>query len=188
MKRIYTPFTLLLFFLITNGCTTNSQISQTENPSDVPLNTNPDFAINNPAAGNVKISGQAQKIYNRHLKTLDEKAPDNYTVYSQLVDVPEKTTYTAVGNVFGNLDTVKVKSKGFVPRRLNGLAYLHKRQVDRSRKVASTEYIFKTDGGYYYLLAYAPVRHLIHNEEDIIIAQDSLNRKSTGLMAALIKK
>ena len=189
MRRSYTPFLLLLFCLIMSSCTTNSQLSQTDNPAQMPLNTNPDFTLNNTvAAENIKINAQTQKIYNRHFKALDEKMPDKLAVYSQLVDVPDKTVYTAVGNMVGNIDTFKVKNKGFVNRRLNDLAYLHKRQIDRSRKLASTEYIFKTDSGYYYLLAYAPIRHLIQNEEDVIIAQDSLNRKSTGLMTALIKK
>lgn len=189
MSRGQSFLTLPLLFLILNGCTTNNQLSQNKNPAEISLNENPNFQVNNLAnPDGVKINQQTQKIYNQHLKTLQEKAPDKFTVYSQLVDVPEKTTYTAVGNLFGNVDTLKIKSKGFVNRRLDNLAYLHKRQIDRNRKVISSEYLFKTDDGYFYLLAYAPVRHLIMNEEDLIIAQDSLNRKSTGLLGSLYKK
>jgi len=189
MKQFPAIFTLLLSFLIQYGCTTNNQLSQTENPSEIPLNSNPDFMVGNlSATDKSKISSQTQKIYNRYIKALDEKEPDKFLVYSQLVDVPDKTTYTALGNMLGNVDTQKIKSKGFVNRRIKDLPYLHKRQIDRTRKVISSEYLFKTDSGYFYLFSYAPVRHLIENEEDIIIAQDSLNRKSTGLITSLGKK
>jgi len=185
MKRNYILFTLLIF-LVLNSCTTNNQINQ-ENPAEIPLSSNPDFQVNNnPEPGS--INNQAQKIFERHFKVLNEQAPENIAVYSQLVDVPGKTTYTAMGNPLATADTTKFKNTGFVTRQLSGLAYLHKRGVDRKGKFISSEYLFKTDNGYYYLLGYAPVPHLIMNEEDVIIAQDSLNRKSTGLMASLIKK
>ncbi|MGV3588629.1 MAG: hypothetical protein ACO1OF_16610 [Adhaeribacter sp.] len=185
MKRNYLFFTLLSFMVL-NSCTTNNQISQ-ENPAAIPLSSNPNFQVNNvPESGS--INNQAQKIFERHIKVLNEKAPENVAVYSQLVDVPGKTTYTAMGNPLATADTTKFKNTGFVTRQLSGLAYLHKRGVDRKGKFISAEYLFKTANGYYYLLGYALVPHLLPNEEDVIIAQDSLDRKSTGLMRTLIKK
>lgn len=179
----------LLFLLMVTGCTSQSQVSQPENPAAIPLNNNPNFEVNNISpAVKTNIRNQVQKLYSRQVDVLDVKTPDQVAIYAQLVDVPDKTTYAVAGNPLTQVDTLKFKTNGFVNRRLEGLAYLHKRGVDRKGKIISAEYLFQTNDGYYYLLGYAPVRHLIMNEEDVIIAQDSLNRKSTGLMATLIKK
>ncbi|GEO04957.1 hypothetical protein AAE02nite_26210 [Adhaeribacter aerolatus] len=190
MKLNQPFFTSLLILLVLNGCTTQSQVSQPTEPAAIPLAANPNFEVDNnvSAAGNNKIRDHVQKLYNRQVDVLDVKTPDEMAIYSQLVDVPDKTTYAVAGNPLTNVDTLKFKTDGFVNRRLAGLAYLHKRGVNRKDKIISAEYLFTTDDGYYYLLGYAPVPHLIMNEEDVIIAQDSLNRKSTGLMRTLIKK
>ena len=188
MKRSYIFISLLFNLILLNSCTTNNQVLQ-ENPAEIALSANSDFQVNNNAGTDAgKINNQDQKLYQRHLKTLANDIPESLAVYDQLVDVPGKTTYTAMGNPLSSADTTIFKNNGFVMRRLNGLAYLHKREVDRKGKKISAEYLFNTGNGYYYLLGYAPIRHLLPNEEDVIIAQDSLNRKATGLMATLINK
>jgi hypothetical protein len=65
--------------------------------------------------------------------------------------------------------------------------YLHRRSVDRTRKIALSEYILQMDTGYFYLFSYAPIGHLLPNEEDVIIAQDSLTSKYGGIVGSNLR-
>ena len=180
-------FILLLLVII--SCTSNSNIPQSQYYSPQASNYNLGF----PGQTNSNLEydkyGRATKqTYRRYLNAIKPDQNDKLIYYNHFVDVPGETPYTALGKILNDVDTTRIKEQGFVNRSIQGQPYLHKRFVDRTRKLISAEHLVKVDSGYFYLFSYAPIRHLIPNEEDVIIAQDSLNRKHSALIGSLQKQ
>ncbi|PIQ21423.1 MAG: hypothetical protein COW65_09090, partial [Cytophagales bacterium CG18_big_fil_WC_8_21_14_2_50_42_9] len=172
-----------LLFLVFIGCTSNTRLPQGQYYSSRASNLNLNFpGQTNDHLEYDKYGSLTKKTYRKYLNKIKPDQNDKLIYYSHLVDVPEETPYTALGKIVGEVDTTKIKDQGFVNRRIKDQSYLYKGYVDRTRKFISSEYLMKVDSGYFYLFSYAPIRHLIHNEEDIIIAQDSLNRKHAALI------
>jgi hypothetical protein len=134
-----------------------------------------------------QFGGLTKRTYRKHLNKITAPTSDKILFYSHTIDEPHNTPYTAIGKLVGNIDTVKIKADGFVNRTTNSERYLHKIFTDRTQKIISSEFIVPTDSGYFYLFSYAPIRHLLNNEEDVIIAQDSLRRKYTAVIGSLRK-
>ncbi|WP_026464242.1 hypothetical protein [Adhaeribacter aquaticus] len=189
MKPI--PFGLTLFAAVVTflGCTTsppNVTKSSHYNNDNLKLNlTFPGEYVYDMEKDD--LTGFTRRTYNRYAKKMDIKPADKVLFYARSVDKPDRTPYEAVGSLYSSIDTEKIKNQGFVDRQTEGLPFLQKRSVSRGRKIAVSEYVVKLDNGYLYLFSYAPIRHLMRNEEDVIIAQDSLNRKFGGVIAALKK-
>lgn len=131
-----------------------------------------------------QFGSYTKKTYRRQLTKMAPNQNDKLLFFSHTVDFPEKTPYTGLGNLIANLDTVALKRDGFVNRSINNQPYLHKRGEDMARKIITSEFVVKVDSGYFYLFSYAPIRHLLHNEEDVIIAQDSLTRKHRAIIGS----
>ncbi len=135
-----------------------------------------------------QFGNYTKKTYRRQLEKIAPGQKDKLLFYSHTVDFPEKTPYTGLGNLISNLDTAALKRDGFVNRRINNQPYLHKRGEDLARKIVTSEFVVKVDSGYFYLFSFAPIRRLLPNEEDVIIAQDSLTRKHSAIIGSFRKK
>jgi len=187
MKLGYTFLLLVILFAI--ACTSSSKLPQSQLYS--PQTTGLNMAFPGQLQANLEydqFGSLTKKTYQRYLNKLAPDQRDKLLYYARTVDVPEKTPYTALGKLLLNLDTTQIKNQGFVNRIINDQPYLHKKTVDRTRKLIASEYLVKVDSGYFYLFSYAPIRHLLHNEEDVIIAQDSLNRKYSAIIGSFRKR
>lgn len=180
---------LLFILLLSGSCTSNSRLTQSQFYSPQAANLNMSFP------GEVKSGLEYDQFGKRTTKTyqrfIDQIAPnqrDKILFYSHIIDLPHDTPYTAFGKIIRDIDTTNLKNNGFVNRTVNNQPYLHKRFVDRSRKLISSEFVVKVDNGFFYLFSYAPIRHLLPNEEDVIIAQDSLNRKHAAVIGSFKNK
>ena len=179
---------LLFLSFLGASCTSNSRLpnNQYYSPQASSLNMS--------LPGEVKagleydqFGKKTKKTYQRFIDQIAPNQRDKILFYSHIIDFPNKTPYTAFGKIIMQLDTTKLKSQGFVNRTANNQPYLHKKTDDRTRKLVSSEYVVKIDSGYFYLFSYAPIGHLLPNEEDVIIAQDSLIRKHTAVISGFRK-
>lgn len=137
--------------------------------------------------GKGRLYGLTRKAYDASSRNLGGEPPKDLLFYARTLDAPDKTPYRAVGAMFARLDTAQVRRSGFVDRQMDNKPYLHRRTVDRTRKIALSEYILQMDTGYFYLFSYAPIGHLLPNEEDVIIAQDSLTSKYGGIVGSNLR-
>ena len=187
MKLGYTY--LLAVFLFAMACTSSSKLPQSQ--FYAPQSTGLNMAFPGQIQAGLEydqFGSLTKKTFERHLDKLAPDQRDKLLYYARTVDVPEKTPYTALGKLLLNLDTTVIKSQGFANRRINDQPYLHKYTADRTRKLITSEYLVKVDSGYFYLFSYAPIKHLLRNEEDVIIAQDSLNRKYSAIIGSFRKR
>jgi len=179
---------LILLLLVIISCSSNSNLPQNQYYSPQANNMNLHFpGQTNENLEYDKYGSATKRTYQRYLNAIKPDQNDKLIYYNRFIDVPEETPYTALGKILTDVDTTRLKEQGFVNRRIQDQPYLHKRFVDRTRKLISAEYLVKVDSGYFYLFSYAPIRHLIPNEEDVIIAQDSLNRKHSALIGSIQK-
>ena len=175
------PAFFLFFFLL--SCSPGPRIQ----PSSL-INTGPQaLHIQFPAhyktrVAKGKLYGPTRQAYARTSGHLGAAAPQDLLFYARVLDAPDKTPYRAVGGMIAQLDTAQVRKAGFVNRQIDNKPYLHRDAVDRTHKIVTSEYLLKQENGYFYLFSYAPIGHLLPNEEDVILAQDSLKSKYAGLV------
>jgi len=180
---------LLLFSFLGICCTSNSRLPQNQFYTPQSSSLNLSFPGQEKAGLEYDQFGRiTKKTYERFIDQIAPNQRDKILFYSHIVDFPHETPYTAFGKIIMDLDTVKLKSQGFFNRSVNNQPYLHKRFVDRPRKIISSEFVVKVDSGFFYLFSYAPIGHLLPNEEDVIIAQDSLNRKHVAVIGSFRRK
>jgi hypothetical protein len=179
----YKAGSAFLLFCLLSGCTPGPRIS----PSNV-INTGPQaLQIGFPAhyktrIGKGKLFGPTREAYARSSANLGAAPPQDLLFYARVMDAPDKTPYRAVGGLLPQLDTAQARQAGFVVRQIDNKPYLQREGVDRTHKTVVSEYLLKQDNGYFYLFSYAPIGHLLPNEEDVILAQDSLRSKYAGLV------
>jgi hypothetical protein len=134
--------------------------------------------------GKGRLYAPTRQIYTSSARELAGEPPKELLFYARTLDAPDRTPYRAVGAVLAQVDTARARQIGFIPKQIDQKPYLHRNAVDRTRKIALSEYLLKLDNGYFYLFSYAPIGHLLPNEEDVILAQDSLRSKYGGLVVA----
>jgi hypothetical protein len=184
MRKYQAGLVLLLFCLLL-GCTPGPKIR----PSNL-INAGPQaLNIQFPAhyktmIGKGKLYGLTRKAYTLSASNLAAEPPKELLFYARILDAPDRTPYRAVGALLDQVDTARARQAGFVLQQADNKSYLQKNTVDRTQKIALSEYLLKMDNGYFYLFSYAPIGHLLPNEEDVILAQDSLRSKYAALVMA----
>lgn len=188
MRRYQTGAILLLFcFLL--SCSPGPRIR----PSNLISSGAQALDISFPAHYKLRVRkgrlyGLTRQTFASSARQLTAAPPEELLFYVRVMDAPDKTPYRAVGAMLAQVDTARVRQAGFIPRQLDQKPYFQRNAVDRERKVALAEYLLKLDKGYFYLFSYAPIGHLLPNEEDVILAQDSLRSKYAGLVAANLRR
>ena len=186
--QMYRAGLILVVFCFLLSCSPGPRIR----PSNL-INTGPQaLNIRLPAnyktmIGKGRLYGLTRDAYDRSARNLGGAPPKELLFYARVLDAPDKTPYRAVGALLDRIDTAQVRKTGFVTRLQDNKPYLHRNTVDRSQGIALSEYILERDNGYFYLFSYAPISHLLPNEEDVILAQDSLRSKFGGIVAANLR-
>lgn len=184
----YQTGSLLLLFCFLLSCSPGPRIRPSELINSGPQALNIRFPANYKVmVGKGRLYGLTRQTFASSARDLGEEPPQALLFYARILDAPDRTPYRAVGAMLAQVDTARVRQKGFIPRQIDQKPYLHRHYVDRTRKIALSEYLLQRDNGYFYLFSYAPIGHLLPNEEDVILAQDSLRSKFADLVVANLR-
>jgi hypothetical protein len=185
---MYKAGMILLVFCFLLGCSPGPRIRPSNLINSGPQALNIQFPANyKTMIGKGRLYGLTREAYARSAQDLGGAPPKELLFYARILDAPDKTPYRAVGAMFAQIDTAQVRKTGFVSRVQDNKPYLHRNAIDRTRGIALSEYILEVDNGYFYLFSYAPISHLLPNEEDVILAQDSLRSKYAGIVVANLR-
>jgi hypothetical protein len=172
-----------LFLCFLWSCTPGPQIRQSSLINSGPQALHINFPVNyKTIIGKGRLYGLTRQAYGTSVQQLGGEPPKELLFYVHVLDAPDKTPYRAVGAMLAQIDTAQVRKAGFYNREMENKPYLHRSAVDRTRQIVVSEYLLKRDSGYFYIFSYAPISHLLPNEEDVILAQDSLRSKYTGVV------
>jgi hypothetical protein len=179
---------ILLLFCFLLSCSPGPRIRPSNLINTGPQALNIQFPANyKTMIGKGRLYGLTRDAYASSVQELGGAPPKELLFYARILDAPDKTPYRAVGAMFDQIDTAQVRKAGFLPRMQENKPYLHRNAVDRTRGIALSEYILQVDNGYFYLFSYAPISHLLPNEEDVILAQDSLRSKFGSIVVANLR-
>jgi hypothetical protein len=185
---MYKAGLILLLFCFLLSCAPGPRIRPSDQINAGPQALNIHFPVNyKTMVGKGRLYGLTRKAYASAAQSLGGEPPRELLFYARILDAPDKTPYRAVGAMFARLDTAQLRQTGFVPKQMEQKPSLQRSSVDRDRQIVLSEYILQRENGFFYLFSYAPIGHLLPNEEDVILAQDSLRSKYAGLVGANLR-